>query len=296
MSGNARLAGVGACCIGVVLWGVTGTIVKLSTVPGLTLALYRLWLGVAVVMAVAALVGRFPTLRTMRASAAGGLFFGADVLLFFLALKHTSVAHATVIGALQPLLILLVARRWFGETRSVRTVVWTLVTVLGVAGVVFGGRGSAGTTLGGDLLAVGALLAWTGYWLASKHARSHAGLGALEYTVSFLFIAALVATPVVLVSGAPLAVPRPVDWAWLGVLAVFPSAGHLLFAWAHRVVEVTISSVVQASVPVAATGLAVLVLREPITGAQVVGGLAAVAASAALALTTPVEPEATAPS
>ena len=39
-----------------------------------------------------------------------------NLLFFVLAIKMTTVANATLIGALQPAIVLLVAGRWFAST------------------------------------------------------------------------------------------------------------------------------------------------------------------------------------
>lgn len=300
--GSARVrgspAGLVADGFGLFAWSFTGVLVKLVAVSGLVLAFYRLWLGL-VVAAVAllatrthgrALWSRSPRSRgpvigwyTLRLSALGGLFFCADVALLFTALKRTSVADAMFIGSLQPVLVLLVANRWFGERLSTRQLGLMVLAIAGVVGVVLGG-GTGRHGFVGDALAVGSLLAWAAYWVVSKRVR--ANLDTLDYLTGFLLVAALLMTPIALALGGAFAVPSASDWLWLAILGVIPTAGHFLFNWAHRHVAATISSLIQSAVPVVAAAAAYVLLGEPLTGPQIAGGLVAVGAVGAVCVTS----------
>ncbi|MGH3318978.1 MAG: DMT family transporter [Streptosporangiaceae bacterium] len=277
-------AGLVADGLGTFAWSFTGVLVKLVAVSGLVLAFYRLWLGL-LVAALAVLVTRTRlSWRTLRISAFGGLFFCADVALLFAALKRTSVADAMFIGSLQPVLVLLVANKWFGERLSPRQLALMALAITGVAGVVLGGKGGVHGGLAGDVLAVGSLLAWAAYWVVSKRVR--ADLGTLDYLTGFLFVASLLMTPIALAFGGAFAVPSAYDWLWLAILGLVPTTGHFLFNWAHRHVAVTISSLVQSAVPVVAAAAAYVILGEPLTGPQVAGGLIAVGAVSAICVTS----------
>jgi drug/metabolite transporter (DMT)-like permease len=104
-----------------------------------------------------------------------------------------------------------------------------------------------------------------------------------RYTFGVMLVAALAITPVALLSGQPLAPVRPADWFWLALLALVPGTGHLLFNFAHRFVDVSVSSVVSAGSPIVASLLALLVLGERLDAIQVAGGIVAVLAIAAVA-------------
>lgn len=274
--------GLAAVVVGTVAWGSTGIFVKEIRLDALPITFYRLWLGV-IMLGALLLVRRRPlSLAVMSRSVVAGLFLAADIALFFSALKLTSVAVATVIGALQPALVLIVAGRFFGERVGWRVVVWTLVSIVGIAAVAVGPGVPRGEHLTGDALAVGSLAAFTGYWLVSKRVIS-AAADSDRYTFGVMLVAAVAMTPVALLCGEPLAPVRPPDWFWLALLALVPGSGHLLFNFAHRFVDVLVSSVVSAGNPVIASLLALLVLGEPLDAVQVAGGIVAVLAIAAVA-------------
>lgn len=275
-------AGLAAVIFGAVAWGSTGIFVKEIRLAALPITFYRLWLGV-VLLGALLLVRRRPlSLALMLRSVLPGLFLAADIALFFSALKLTSVAVATVIGALQPALVLMVAGRLFGERVGWRVVIWTVVSIGGIAAVAVGPGVPRGEHLTGDALAVGALIAFTGYWLVSKRVIG-VSADSDRYTFGVMLVAAVAITPVALLCGQPLAPVRPADWFWLALLALVPGSGHLLFNFAHRFVDVSVSSVVSAGSPIVASLLALLVLGERLDAIQVAGGIVAVLAIAAVA-------------
>lgn len=121
------------------MWGASSVLAKSANhVDGLTLAFHRLWVGAAAMFVVFTLRGGRLRLRLMWAAVPTGIAFAGDIGLFFTAVKHTTVANATMISALQPALVLFVARPLFGEKVRAADVGWTLVALVGVAVVVFG--------------------------------------------------------------------------------------------------------------------------------------------------------------
>jgi drug/metabolite transporter (DMT)-like permease len=275
-------AGLAAVTLGTVAWGCTGIFVQEIRLAALPITFYRLWLGAAL-LGVLLLVRRRPlTLQVLWRSVPAGLFLAADIALFFSALKLTTVAVATVIGALQPALVLMVAGRLFGERVGWRVVVWTVVSIGGIVAVALGSGIPRGEHLTGDALAVGSLVAFTGYWLVAKRVIGGSA-DSDRFTFGVMLVAAAAMTPVTFLWGQPLGPVRPADWFWLALLALVPGSGHLLFNFAHRFVDVSVSSVVSAGNPIVASLLALLVLGQPLDAVQVAGGIVAVLAIAAVA-------------
>ncbi len=250
-------------------------IVKLSHESALAFAFYRLWMG-AVVMTVGLLVtGRRLSWTTIRKAAPGGALFGINIAFFFSAIKATNVADVLIIAALQPALTLLVAGRLFGERVTSRDWLWTGVSLVGIVVVVVGTSGNPAWSLRGDLLAVGALLAWTVYWMLSKHVRET--LHAFEYMAAVTVVAALVITPVALASGESFSV-RWQDWLWLVLFVAGAQGGHTILAWSHEQVDVSISSLLILIEPVISSAVAFFVLGETLGLVAVLGGVVAIAA------------------
>jgi len=218
-------------------------------------------------------------------SVVGGLAFGSDIVLFFSALKHTTVANATVVGALQPALVLLVAGRMFGEPVTAGIVTWSAVAIAGVVIVVYGSSGAPVWSITGDLLAVGALFAWTIYFIASK--RVSGKLPPFDYLTAMLIIAAVVVTPVALLSGQRLDPGGTGEWAWIALLAIGSGGvGHLLLNWAHGHIDLSVMSLLTLAVPVVAVISAAIFLDESIEWVQVFGMAVVLVALGVVALRT----------
>jgi drug/metabolite transporter (DMT)-like permease len=209
----------------------------------------------------------------------GGVLLCGDMAMFFSAVKLTSIADATVIGALQPALVRFVAGPLFGERPLRADVLWTSVAIAGA--VVLGTGGTGKHQVLGDLLAFGALCSWTGYWLVSKKARlagrtthddepggtaTRQAIGTIEYTSGVMLVAA-----------------AAMDWLWIGLTTLVPGSAHLVLNWAHRFVRVTVSSVIVSVNPVVAAGAAAVVLNQSLGPLQIIGGLAAILAVAVVA-------------
>jgi len=264
------LLGPAAILLAVAGWSVTNTLVKVSDLPALTFAFWRLWIGSAVLVAVTLCSGRRLGWEVVRASAPGGMLLGVEIALFFSAIKRTSIVDVTMIAALQPALVLLVAGRMFGERVTARDVVLTLLSVVGVAVVALGSAGSPAWSLAGDLLAVGSLLAWTGYFLVSKRVRER--VNTLEYFTVVTVVAALVVTPITLLSRVGIVVGQPEQWLWLALFVLGATTGHLLVAWALPYVDASVSSLLMLAQPVFSAVAALVILGQPLTPVTVVGG------------------------
>jgi drug/metabolite transporter (DMT)-like permease len=279
LSRPSRL-GVSAVLSAVLIWGFTNTLIKLSPLAPLTFAVHRLWLGSLLLLATVYASGRRLSWTTIRSSAPGGALLGIEIAFFFSAIKHTSIADVAVISALQPALVLLVAGRLFGEVVGAREIGWTAVSLVGVVLVTLGSAGTPAWSLRGDLLAAGSLFAWTSYFLVSKRARLR--VPALDYMAVVFVAATVVVTPLALATGQPLGGVRPSDLVMLVLFVAGASVGHLLLAWAHSSVDVSVSSLIMLAQPVVSSAAAWLILGEPVTPLTAAGGAIVLASLAAI--------------
>jgi drug/metabolite transporter (DMT)-like permease len=273
---RATRVGVLAISLSVIGWAITNILVKITKVEGLTFVFYRLWFGAGIMLIVCAILRRPLTWRKIRAAAPGGALFGFNVALFVSAIKLTGVADVLIIQAIQPALTLMVAGPLFGERITRSDVTWTLVSIGGVVLVVVGSSGTPTFSLRGDVLAVFSLLVWTVYFLISKRARRD--VPAVEYITVVTVMSAILVTPLVLVSGQALGGVRWQDWAMLAVFLVAAQGGHVLVAWAHAHVDVSISTLVILAQPIIAVAAAAIILHEEVTLLEVLGGVVVMAA------------------
>ncbi len=269
-------------------------IVKIVRAPALTFAFYRLWLGALVMLGVLWAAGRRPSWAIIRRSIPSGVLFGLNLVLFFSAIKLTSVADVLILAALQPALTLVVAGPLFGERVTAYHVMWTMVSLGGVGLVIIGSSGTPVWSLAGDLLAFGSLLVWTAYWLLSKRVRE--SVPAIEYMATVTIVAAVCVTPLWLLSGQTGGM-RWQDWLWILLFVAGAQAGHSLLAWSHEQIDVSISSLLTLVEPVIAAVAALVFLGEPLPAISIAGGLVAIVAVGAVVrrATRRAEEEAVAP-
>src|SRR5688572_13293715 len=228
--------------VAVLVWGASSALIKgIAGLGGLSIAVYRIWFGGVLVTVAFRLSGGRITKDLLWRSIPSGLTFTIDLVLFFCAVQITSVANATIIGALQPVLVLAIAGPLFGERARASEVLWGAVAIAGTVIVVLGGDGGGANSLRGDLLAVGALFAWTAYFVATKTARR--SLSAFEFLTGMAVWAAILVVPLPIIVADSLGTTDARGWITIVYIALVNGlVGHFLMAKAHgHVTLLTIS-------------------------------------------------------
>ncbi len=263
--------GLPAALLAMVGWAASGVIAKgLDELGPLAVVFWRMWLYTALVVVYLRLRGTPLRLSSIRASAAGGLSLGVDIMLFFVALRLTTVANATVIGSCQPLIMLLIAGRLFGEQPRRQHWALALVALAGVAVVLFGSSGLPAWSPVGDLVSVATVIAWTLYFVFSKLSRGR--IDAAQYTGGSALVAALISTPFAIGSGQVFELPSANAWLWLIILSIGPGfTSHMLMNWALREIPAWLGSTLTLAIPVTSTLLAWAFLGEEVVPLQFLG-------------------------
>lgn len=263
-------------------WAASGVIAKgITELGALSVVFWRMWIYTAIVLLFLHLRGTPLRMSSIRVSMRGGLALGADIMLFFVSIRLTTVANATVIASCQPIFMLLLAGRLFGERP--RRADWALAAtaLLGVAIVMFGSSGRPEWSLNGDLLAVLTLVAWTLYFVFSKLTRGQ--IDSAQYTGATALLAALVSTPFAVFSGQVFDMPSPTAWLWLVILSIGPGfTSHMLMNWALGQIPAWFGSTLTLAIPVTSTLLAWAFLGERVVALQVAGMALVLATLAAL--------------
>jgi drug/metabolite transporter (DMT)-like permease len=287
----------GAAAAAVLSWGVGNVMVKVLEFGILSLGFHRLWISSVLLGAVVLAKGGHLRVGDLRVAVASGVAFALNIVFLFSALKLTTVANASVIVALQPIAVLVIAARRFGETIRVVEVLLASLAIGGVALVVFGSTGLPEWHIIGDLAAILSLGTWTWYFTSSKRARRR--LGAVSHQFMVAAVGAVVLLPILLISNQAVVLRGMRPWVGVLLLVIVPGGGHFLMSWAHGHTSLSLTSLLTLGTPVVSIIGAALVLGETVTGLQV-AGMVVVAMSLGLFLTrSPVlglPPESTMPS
>lgn len=286
---NHRLLGVASVLGAVLAFSSSSTIIKWADTPGPVIAFWRLLFSVAlwwaVLIARRGLKGRrLPTRRHFRMTVPAGICFGLNITLFFTAITRTSIAHAEFITALSPLLLVPAGALLFGERPDGKALSFGLVTLAGLAIVLFAGGSDTEAGLSGDLIVGGVVLLWVGYLLTGRRARAQVDVA--DFMTIVMTAGFVVAAPLAIVIAGDEFWPVPAEgWFAAALLAVMTGMlAHGLIAFAQREVDVGTIGILQVSQPALAVGWAYLLIDESIVAAQVPGMVLVIAGLAAFTI------------
>jgi drug/metabolite transporter (DMT)-like permease len=203
-----------------------------------------------------------------------GLMFALDLACWHYGVQLTSVANATVLSNLTPIIVTIVA--WFVFREAPRR-----LFLLGLALAVTGAWTMAlahektGTSLLGDALSAGTAVWYSLYFLSVRQARRTTGVAAV------MFWSGLVGAPIVLlaalVMGESILPAGPAGWAACAGLALVHVVGQGAIAWALGRLPTSTASVTVLVQPVVAAVLGWLIFAEALGPWQAAGGALALA-------------------
>jgi drug/metabolite transporter (DMT)-like permease len=270
--------------VGVFFWGSGSWILRTIEASAATIAMWRMALGVPVMWAAAWWYAQLPDRRMWRAAAIPGLLFGVSMPLGFEATLTTSIANASLIGALTPVVILLGAGRLIGERTDRSKIPAALVAIGGMTVVLLAGSDTTGASLRGDLAAVANLAAWVAYFLMTK-ARRDSGVGSWGYLAAVFAIGFPVTAVWSLAAGFEATDVAGVEWFAVIAMALLPGlVGHGLYTWSMQTLPAQVSALLSLVTPVVATTGAWFLFGERLSllqlggGALALGGVAKVVA------------------
>ena len=262
-----------SAALAVVCWSAGNIMVARLDMPGIQIAFWRQLIGFGVYGLVFLLIGRRLTWRTVRLVIPAGVLLGLEIGVFFTALRTTTIANATIIGALQPILLLAVASRRYRETVTGWLFGASVVAVCGVVLVMWGASSEARWSPRGDLLALMAMVLFSTYFVVVKDIRASVDTFTLQ-TVAMMIGAINVFPLAASEAGTPvLPVPSSRQFVWLLVLLAVPGTGHYLMNWAHLHVSLSVAGLLTLAIPVLSALGAWLILDQHLTPIQALGGV-----------------------
>ncbi len=204
-----------------------------------------------------------------------GLFFAADLICWHYGIRYTSVANATVLSNLTPILVTIVA--WLVLKESPRPVflVGMSMAVAGAIGMAAfkAGVGGARPSYFGDGLSALTAVWYGAYFLAVREARRTLSTSAVMVWTS------LIGAPLLLIAALLLRenlwAATAAGWGALVVLGLVHVAGQGTVAWALGRLPTALTAVVVLVQPVVAAALGWVIFGEAIAPIQAVAALVA---------------------
>jgi drug/metabolite transporter (DMT)-like permease len=254
-------------------WGIGPILNKSMSVSSSTIVFYRILIGAPIMVVMAYLNGGRITKELLRKSSIPGLLFGASMIAGFAAFQHTSIANSTLVTTLQPVLIMFVAPKMFGEKLTARKIFYSVTAMIGVLIVVLAAASTSGAHISGDLLAVLNVVIWTAYFVMAKVRRLD-GVHSWAFLATVFMWAAAVALPFGLVTSNDLTAMTAKDWVLITTMALIPGVvGHGMMTWSQSHLDVSLASLLGLLSPVISAVLAWLILHQTLTPMQLAGGL-----------------------
>jgi drug/metabolite transporter (DMT)-like permease len=217
-------------------------------------------------------LGALPA-RTVRLALLAGVFFAGDLTFWHHAIAAVGAGLATVLGNLQVLIVGVVAWLAFGERPSRNTFLALPIVLVGVALIsgAIGGRAFGADPVLGVALGLLTAVCYAAYLLTIRRGgrdlRRPAGPVAVA-TLSTAVVAALVG----IVGGDLDPLPGPASLAWLALLGLTSqSLGYLLISISLSRLPAVLTSIILLAQPVMTVGLAIVLLHEAPSPAQIAG-------------------------
>ncbi|MCH7669544.1 MAG: DMT family transporter [Acidobacteria bacterium] len=269
--------------LAVFLYASSAVVVRGTDLSANVFAFWRIWLGAAM-FAMVLFWRRSRGHRVIPSTGklyvvTGGLMFGVNHLFYVAALKATSVNDVTLINRLSPIVVGVLAARFFGEKPGVRFFLGAAVGIGGSVLVVLGGARTGGSDLWGMSLAVMTMLTYTVFFLISKRARDH--MDATTFLSGALLVAAGGVSLFAAVEAVPIFDVTPRALLPVAFVALVPGGlGHVAMTWPLKWVPANLPPVLMLALPILSGGLAWIFLGETVTGVQFVGGVVTLSGAA----------------
>ena len=204
---------------------------------------------------------------------AAGFAFAGDLAFWHASIQLTSVANSTLLANLASIFVTLAAWLAFGQRPTRQFLAGLAAALVGVALLVRTSLEFSASGLLGDALGVVTAVFYGGYILAVKALRDR-GEAALRLMAISTTLTAIILLPVALASGEPMLPASARGWlVLLGLALVSHAAGQGLIAYALAHLPAQFSSVSLLFQPGMAALFAWVLLAEPLTPLQVVGGV-----------------------
>jgi drug/metabolite transporter (DMT)-like permease len=261
-----------SCGIICIAW--SAIFVRWTDIPGPASAFYRLLIPAVVLLPT--LFFRRSTqrmsVRTLGIISLGGFFFALDLAFYNTSILQTSAANATLLGNNTPIAVGLLTWLVFGKRPNVSFWLGLALAVSGSLVILWSDLVRHARFGLGDVFALSAAACFGVYLMVTEQVRTHTST--LVFLRMAIFMSTLFLLLFNLVLRVPLSVPNGRSWAaLLGLGLVSQLGGYLALTYALGHLPATITSVSLLSQGPLTALLAALLLAEPLSAAQIAGGI-----------------------
>jgi drug/metabolite transporter (DMT)-like permease len=244
--------------------GFAPIFVRLSEVGLNATAFWRLALSLPVFWLLCQRTGMAAVpVRTYRLLGYAGLFFSLDLIFWHASIARTSVANATLLANLAPVVVVIYYWLAMKQRPAARFLLGAALALAGTAGLTLGGIPLAGSASGlaGDVYGLMTAVVYAGYLLTIERSRS--SVRGLQAALVSSTVAMAITGAVALSSGEIFWPASATGWAVVAGLALLCHVlGQGTIIWALGQLPAPLSSVVILVQPVVAAGLGWLWLGE----------------------------------
>jgi drug/metabolite transporter (DMT)-like permease len=208
----------------------------------------------------------------LTATLATGLAFAGDLAFWHWSIQYTSVANSTLLANLASIFVTLAAWVLWKQRPSGLFLTGLAAALLGTGLLVRASLEFSPTALLGDALGVVTAMFYAWYLLQVKGLRDR-GVATLHLMAVTTTVTAVILLPAAMLSGEALLPQGTAGWfTLLGLAWITHAGGQGLIAYALAHLPAAFSAVGLLLQPVLAAGFAWLLLAEPLTALQCVGG------------------------
>lgn len=204
------------------------------------------------------------TVQIWKLFALRGALHVIAVIAWFYAMSRITVAEVSAIGFLNPIVVTLGAALFMGEKLAARRIAAVCVALLGALIVLRPGFRQLDP---GHLSQVGASLAFGASYLVAKQLS-----GKVPATVIVAMLSLTVSVglaPIAIAYWVPPTLPQIL---WLGLVAVFATAGHYTMTRAFAAAPLTVTQPVTFLQLIWASLVGMFIFHEPLDGWVILGG------------------------
>lgn len=200
-----------------------------------------------------------------------GIFLAWHFLLWIESLSHTSVPSSVVLVTTDPIFVALLSPLVLSERISLKVLIGIILGIIGVL-LISGASLSSFSKSYGNILALMAAFCTACYLIIGRKVRPKLSL--LSYIYVMYTTAAVVLLIIMLLMGKSFSGLSLKTYLCIMLLGLGPQLiGHTSFNWALRYLATPVVAMLILGEPIGSTILSWLILQEPPTRAEILGGL-----------------------